>query len=68
MATVPLTVLPEIRAAVGPEAQLILDSGIMSGGDIVAALAAGHVRSRSHLPPIADLGLAPEWSRHAGED
>ncbi|MFC7861361.1 alpha-hydroxy-acid oxidizing protein [Arthrobacter koreensis] len=40
-APVPLTVLPEIRAAVGPEAQLILDSGIMSGGDIVAALAAG---------------------------
>ncbi|GAA1355988.1 hypothetical protein GCM10009636_24470 [Arthrobacter koreensis] len=40
-APVPLKVLPEIRAAVGPEAQLILDSGIMSGGDIVAALAAG---------------------------
>ncbi|WP_312099789.1 alpha-hydroxy acid oxidase [Corynebacterium dentalis] len=40
-APVPLNVLPEIRAAVGPEAELILDSGIMSGGDIVAAIAAG---------------------------
>ncbi|MET4060159.1 isopentenyl diphosphate isomerase/L-lactate dehydrogenase-like FMN-dependent dehydrogenase [Arthrobacter sp. UYP6] len=40
-APVPMKVLPEIRAAVGLEAELILDSGIMSGGDIVAAIAAG---------------------------
>ncbi|WP_417233756.1 alpha-hydroxy acid oxidase [Arthrobacter sp.] len=30
-----------IRDAVGPDVELILDSGIMSGGDIVAALCAG---------------------------
>ena len=40
-APVPLRILPAIRAAVGPEAEIILDSGIMSGGDIVAAIAAG---------------------------
>ncbi|WP_127125830.1 alpha-hydroxy acid oxidase [Georgenia sp. SYP-B2076] len=40
-APVPLHVLPEIRSAVGPGVEIILDSGIMSGGDIVAALAAG---------------------------
>ncbi|MBO0896144.1 alpha-hydroxy acid oxidase [Arthrobacter sunyaminii] len=40
-APVPLRILPDIRAAVGPDAEIILDSGIMSGGDIVAAIAAG---------------------------
>ncbi|WP_146362745.1 alpha-hydroxy acid oxidase [Arthrobacter yangruifuii] len=40
-APVPLRILPAIRAAVGPDAEIILDSGIMSGGDIVAAIAAG---------------------------
>jgi L-lactate dehydrogenase (cytochrome) len=40
-APVPLRVVPEIRSAVGPGVEIILDSGIMSGGDIVAALAAG---------------------------
>lgn len=38
---VPLREVPAIRSALGPEAEIILDSGIMSGGDIVAALAAG---------------------------
>ncbi|MFF5794439.1 alpha-hydroxy-acid oxidizing protein [Paeniglutamicibacter sp. NPDC012692] len=40
-APVPLMQLPAIRAAVGPEKLVIADSGIMSGGDVVAALAAG---------------------------
>lgn len=40
-APVPLQVLPAIRSAVGPDLEIILDSGIMSGNDIVAALAAG---------------------------
>ena len=31
----------EVRDAVGPDIELILDSGIMSGGDIAAALCAG---------------------------
>ena len=40
-APVPLLQLPAIRAAVGPGKLLIVDSGILSGGDVVAALAAG---------------------------
>ncbi|WP_325049544.1 alpha-hydroxy acid oxidase [Kocuria soli] len=38
---VPLRALPEIRAAVGPDVELIYDSGIMSGTDIVIAMALG---------------------------
>jgi L-lactate dehydrogenase (cytochrome) len=33
--------LGEVRAEVGPEMEIIMDSGIMSGADIVAALCAG---------------------------
>jgi L-lactate dehydrogenase (cytochrome) len=40
-APVPLREVPAIRAAVGPETEILLDSGIMCGGDVVAALAAG---------------------------
>lgn len=40
-APVPLMLLPSVRKAVGPNLEIILDSGIMSGGDVVAALAAG---------------------------
>jgi L-lactate dehydrogenase (cytochrome) len=40
-APVPLRLLPQIRAAVGPDFPLIVDTGIMSGQDIVACLAAG---------------------------
>ncbi|MGO2533668.1 alpha-hydroxy acid oxidase [Arthrobacter rhombi] len=36
-----LQALREVRDAVGPDIELILDSGIMSGGDIAAALCAG---------------------------
>jgi len=36
-----LDVLPAVREAVGPEATVILDSGIRSGQDVVAALALG---------------------------
>lgn len=38
---VPLRELPAIRSAVGNDLEIILDSGIMSGNDIVVALAAG---------------------------
>lgn len=41
LAPVSLTSLPEIRSEVGPDVPLILDSGVMSGTDIVAALCAG---------------------------
>ncbi len=37
----PLEVLPMIRAAVGPEVPLLLDSGVRRGADVVAALCMG---------------------------
>jgi 4-hydroxymandelate oxidase len=37
----PLDQLPEIVAAVGGRAQIALDSGVRSGGDVVTALASG---------------------------
>ncbi|KAB2813588.1 alpha-hydroxy-acid oxidizing protein [Pimelobacter simplex] len=40
-APVPLTLLPETRAALGTDAEIILDTGIMHGQDIAAALALG---------------------------
>lgn len=40
-APVPLRVLPEVRATLGSDREIILDTGILSGGDIVAALALG---------------------------
>ena len=40
-APVPLALLPQVRAALGPTVEIILDSGIRSGGDIAAALALG---------------------------
>lgn len=40
-APTPLRVLPEVAAAVGAQAEVYLDTGIMSGADIVAAMALG---------------------------
>jgi L-lactate dehydrogenase (cytochrome) len=40
-APVPLRLLPQVRAAVGPEPEIYLDTGIMSGADVVAAVALG---------------------------
>ena len=40
-AAAPLEVLPRIADAVGDRAEILLDTGIMHGGDIVAALALG---------------------------
>lgn len=40
-APVPLRELPAIRAAVGPDVPIVLDSGITSGTDVVAAMALG---------------------------
>jgi L-lactate dehydrogenase (cytochrome) len=40
-APVSLRALPEVRAEAGDDVEIILDSGIMSGADIVAALCAG---------------------------
>ncbi len=38
-----LEMLPMIRAAVGPEVALLLDSGVRRGSDIVAALCLGAI-------------------------
>jgi L-lactate dehydrogenase (cytochrome) len=40
-AAAPLEVLPSIADAVGDRAEVLLDTGIMHGGDVVAALALG---------------------------
>ncbi len=40
-APVPLRLLPVVRQALGPDVEIIVDSGILSGTDIVAALALG---------------------------
>lgn len=40
-AAAPLEILPSIVDAVGDKAEILLDTGIMNGGDIVAALALG---------------------------
>ncbi|WP_328993055.1 alpha-hydroxy-acid oxidizing protein [Kribbella sp. NBC_01245] len=40
-APTPLRILPEVSKAVGDKAEVYLDTGIMSGADIVAALALG---------------------------
>lgn len=40
-AVAPLDLLPEVRAAVGPDVPLLIDGGVLSGADIVAAVARG---------------------------
>jgi L-lactate dehydrogenase (cytochrome) len=55
----PLTQLPAIRAAVGPNVPLIVDSGIMSGLDVVRALSAGAdfvLIGRGFMYAVAALG------------
>ncbi len=40
-APLPFHLLPEVRKALGEKATVMMDTGIMSGGDIVAAIASG---------------------------
>jgi len=40
-AATPLEVLPEVVAAVGEDGEVLIDGGVMSGGDVVAAVALG---------------------------
>ncbi|QNE16728.1 alpha-hydroxy-acid oxidizing protein [Kribbella qitaiheensis] len=40
-APTPLRILPEVRKAIGSDAEIYLDTGILSGADIVAAIALG---------------------------
>lgn len=53
-----LDALVDIRAAVGPEATLILDSGIRTGADVVKALALGADAVTLGRPHIYGLALA----------
>ncbi|MFZ2102253.1 MAG: alpha-hydroxy acid oxidase, partial [Oricola sp.] len=60
-----IDVLPAIRAAVGKEATVIIDGGIMSGTDIVKALglgADGVMAGRAFMLGLAALG--PYGARH----
>ncbi|MET7280296.1 alpha-hydroxy acid oxidase [Kribbella sp. NPDC005582] len=40
-APTPLRILPDVRKAIGTDAEIYLDTGIMSGADIVASIALG---------------------------
>ena len=40
-APTPLRILPDVRTAIGTDAEIYLDTGILSGADIVAAVALG---------------------------
>jgi L-lactate dehydrogenase (cytochrome) len=40
-APTPLRILPDVRKAIGSDAEIYLDTGIMSGADVVAAIALG---------------------------
>ncbi|PRY47820.1 L-lactate dehydrogenase (cytochrome) [Knoellia remsis] len=40
-APVPVRLLPRVREALGPDAEIMVDTGVMSGGDVVAAMALG---------------------------
>ena len=60
-APAPVDMLPAIRAAVGPQFTLILDSGVMSGLDLLRALAVGAdavMVGRGFMLGLAALGAA----------
>lgn len=57
-ATAPLHLLPRMRAAVGPDATILADSGVQRGSDAAKLLAAG---ANGVL-----LGRAPLWGLAAG--
>ena len=38
---VPVRLVPDVREALGPDAEIMVDTGVMSGSDVVAAIALG---------------------------
>ncbi|MFV0243550.1 MAG: alpha-hydroxy-acid oxidizing protein [Qingshengfaniella sp.] len=63
-----IDVLPAIRAAVGPEMTILFDSGVMSGLDILRALACGAdavLAGRAFMIALAALG--PGGATYAAE-
>lgn len=64
-APAPIDVLPAIRAAVGGEATVLVDSGFLSGADILKALACGAdgvMAGRAFMLGLAALGA--DGARH----
>jgi isopentenyl diphosphate isomerase/L-lactate dehydrogenase-like FMN-dependent dehydrogenase len=53
-----LRVLPEVVAAVGGEAEVLLDSGVRRGSDVVKALASGARAVLVGRPYLYGLGAA----------
>jgi L-lactate dehydrogenase (cytochrome) len=57
-APVPLELLPEVTAAVGDRAEVYVDSGVRSGGDVVAALGLGATAVMVGRPYLYGLMVA----------
>jgi 4-hydroxymandelate oxidase len=53
-----IEILPEVRAAVGPDVPIVLDSGIRRGSDIAAAVALG--ADAVAIGRVTALGLAAD--------
>ncbi|XVQ07701.1 alpha-hydroxy acid oxidase [Spirillospora sp. CA-255316] len=67
-APVPLELLPEVVEAVGGQAEVYLDGGVLTGGDVVAAVALGAkavLVGRAYLYGLMAAGQ--EGVRHAGD-
>ena len=54
----PLTILPEVRAALGPDVPILIDSGVRTGGDIAKALALGANAALIGRPQLHALAVA----------
>ena len=64
----PIDVLPAIRAAVGKRIQVLMDSGIMSGADVMKAIACGAdavLVGRAFMLGLAAIG--EDGGRHVAE-
>ncbi|MDB5571724.1 MAG: mdlB [Hyphomicrobiales bacterium] len=59
-AVAPIQVLPEIAAEVGGKIEILLDSGVRRGGDVVKALALGATAVLSGRPTLYGLSVAGE--------
>lgn len=60
-APIPLYLLPDVRKALGPQATILLDTGVMNGADLVAARALGAdmaLIGRAYLYGLMAGGLA----------
>ena len=58
--TTPLELLPEVRAAVGPEMEVFIDGSVLSGGDVLGAVALGATAVLVGRPYLYGLMAAGE--------